>query len=69
MTSFIALYRGDTVSEARLTALSADPGIVNEFAARLLESELAQDGKTHTVEDQHRAARAFEQAQKKQPRE
>lgn len=38
MTSFIALYRGKTVSGARIVALSADPQLVRDFAARLLES-------------------------------
>ena len=38
MTSFIALYRGETVSGARIVALSADPQLVRDFAARLLES-------------------------------
>ena len=37
MTSFIALYRGETVSGARIVALSADPQLVRDFAARLLE--------------------------------
>ena len=38
VTSFIALYRGETVSGARIVALSADPQLVRDFAARLLES-------------------------------
>ena len=38
MTSFLALYRGETVSGARIVALSADPQLVRDFAARLLES-------------------------------
>ena len=38
MTSFIALYRGETVSGAQIVALSADPQLVRDFAARLLES-------------------------------
>jgi hypothetical protein len=37
-TSFLALYRGETVSGARIVALSADPQLVRDFAARLLES-------------------------------
>lgn len=35
-TDFIALYRGQTVAEARLIALSADPDIVCRFAHDLL---------------------------------
>jgi len=37
-TSFLALYRGETVSGARIMALSADPQLVRDFAGRLLES-------------------------------
>ena len=37
-TSFLALYRGETVSGARIVALSADPQLVRDFAGRLLES-------------------------------
>jgi hypothetical protein len=36
VSTFIALYRGDTVSEAKLVAVSADPGTVADFACRLL---------------------------------
>ena len=38
VTIFIALYRGETVSGARIVALSADPQLVRDFAARLLEN-------------------------------
>lgn len=37
MTMFIALYRGDTVSKAKLVAVSAQPELIDEFAARLLQ--------------------------------
>jgi hypothetical protein len=37
MTNFLALYRGDTVGSARMVAVSADPLLVADFAARLLE--------------------------------
>jgi hypothetical protein len=37
-TSFLALYRGETVSGARIVALSADPQLVRDFAAYLMES-------------------------------
>ncbi len=39
MTSFLALYRGETVSGARLVALTADPTMVRDFAARLIADE------------------------------
>jgi len=44
-TSFLALYRGETVSGARIMALSADPQLVRDFAGRLLESSLEQSDK------------------------
>ena len=42
-TSFLALYRGETVGAAKLLALSNDPDLVRQFAARLLEAP-----ETHT---------------------
>ncbi len=36
MTSFLALYRGETVGAAKMVAVSADPRLVGDFAARLL---------------------------------
>jgi len=37
LTTFLALYRGDSVSAAKLLALSAHPQVVSDFASRLLE--------------------------------
>ena len=34
-TDFIALYRGQTVAEARLVAVTAEPEIVSRFAREL----------------------------------
>jgi hypothetical protein len=36
MSTFLALYRGDTVGKAQLVAVSADPTTVADFASRLL---------------------------------
>lgn len=36
MSTFLALYRGESVGSAKLVAVSADPATVAEFAARLL---------------------------------
>jgi hypothetical protein len=36
--SFVALYRGPTITEARLIAVSADPAVVARVAAQLLRS-------------------------------
>jgi hypothetical protein len=40
LADFVALYRGRTVSEAEIVALSAEPRLVRRFIAELLvESE------------------------------
>ena len=40
MTSFVALYRGESVGAAKLIAVSAEPQLVRDLAARILaESE------------------------------
>ena len=36
MTSFVALYRGETVGAAKMVAVSAEPDLVRDFAARML---------------------------------
>ena len=36
MTTLVALYRGETITNARLVAVTADPSIVGDVAARLL---------------------------------
>lgn len=40
MTNFVALYRGRTVSDAELVALSAEPQLVREFFLQLLNESL-----------------------------
>ncbi len=39
MTNFIALYRGDTISSAKIIAVSADADLVADFAARMLHRQ------------------------------
>ena len=39
MTTFVAVYRGHTISDSRLIALSADPGLVADVTSRILESQ------------------------------
>ncbi len=58
MTSFLALYKGETVSRARLIALTADPQVVRDFAARLITEEPAEE--TTHQELEHLAAPAEE---------
>lgn len=36
MATFLALYRGESVSAAKLVALTAESSLVSEFAARML---------------------------------
>ena len=36
--TFMAIYRGDTVGQAELIAVTADPIIIGELAERMLES-------------------------------
>ncbi len=43
MTAFIALYRGETVSAAQLIAVTADPKLVQDFAARLITEDPKQE--------------------------
>jgi len=40
LTDFVALYRGRTVSDAKLVALSAEPQLVREFFMYLLGEPL-----------------------------
>lgn len=54
MTTFIALYRGETVSAAQLVAVTAEPGLVRDFAARMIRDdpkpEEVRRGGLHLVE-------------------
>ena len=44
MMNFIALYRGPTVSEARLVAVSSEPEVVGRFVRELTgEADSAED--------------------------
>jgi hypothetical protein len=36
LTSFVALYRGETIAAARLVAVSAEPALVRDLAKRIL---------------------------------
>jgi hypothetical protein len=56
LTDFVALYRGRTVSEAELVAVSAEPRLVHRFFAELLGEPEAQQ----EPEDSERSARVFE---------
>lgn len=37
MSTFLALYRGETIANAKLVAVSSEPHVVAAFATRLLQ--------------------------------
>jgi len=43
MPTFLAVYRGRTVAEARMVAVSADPSLVAEVVDRLLDHSQMDD--------------------------
>ena len=43
MTNFIALYRGPSVADARLIAVSSEPGIVSRFLRELAGVEASDE--------------------------
>ena len=42
MTSFLALYRGESIASARLVAVTAEPQLVRDFARRMLAKSEGQ---------------------------
>lgn len=52
MAGFVALYRGRTVSEAELVAISAKPQLVERFFVELLGGS---QPKVEVKDDEHRA--------------
>ena len=57
MPAFVAVYSGDTISTARLVAVSADPALVRDITDRLLHgSEPAENPVAQQVEQGRRAA-------------
>jgi hypothetical protein len=44
LSEFVALYRGHTVSDAQLVAVSADPRLVRKFFAELLGDDEVSEG-------------------------
>ena len=57
MTSFVALYRGESIATARLVAVSAEPELVRDFTGRLLaEPDAAEDAVVRELERGRRRA-------------
>ena len=54
MTTFLALYRGDSVSSAKLLALTADHELVRDFAARLLNKLIEEQNTDPVLEELER---------------
>jgi hypothetical protein len=71
LTTFIALYRGETVSSAKIVAVSADTDLVADFAARMLhrEEETEDDPVVHSLDVGRREALRLisEEARERQP--
>ncbi len=56
-TTFLALYRGESVGGSKLLALTADPTVVADFAARMLAAtEEEPDPVLDRLEDGRRRA-------------
>lgn len=51
-TDFIALYRGQTVAEAQLVAVTAEPRIVSRFLAELTGDDAEPEEWAETIEPQ-----------------
>ena len=72
MSTFLALYRGDTVASAQLVAVTADPTTVADFAARLLRQppavpEAAVDPVLHSIEQGQRKALRLVEREARRP--
>jgi len=52
MMNFIALYRGPTVSEARLVAVSSEPDVVGRFVRELTGEADSAEGRGARTERQ-----------------
>jgi len=59
-TSFLALYRGESVGGAKLLALTAEPEIVRDFAGRLLAGPEEPESDTALHELEHGRRRALQ---------
>jgi len=57
LTTFLALYRGESVSTAKLLALTAEPALVRDFATRLSENPLREQDSDPVLEGLERGRR------------
>lgn len=49
MTTFIGLYRGKTINDARLIAVSADADLCAQIAASILSQEQGDEASTDAI--------------------
>jgi hypothetical protein len=61
MTNFIALYRGPSVTEARLIAVSSEPQIVDRFLRELAGVEASEERDESGERESLRIARGDEE--------
>ncbi len=59
-TTFLALYRGESVAAAKLLALTAEPELVRDFAERMLARPEEQEPDAVLAELEHGRQRALE---------
>ena len=57
MTTFLALYRGESVGGAKLLALTAEPELVRDFASRLLRESTPNEDPDPVLEELERGRR------------
>jgi hypothetical protein len=57
LTTFLALYRGESVSAAKLLALTTEPALVRDFATRLLAKPLREQDSDPVLEELERGRR------------
>ena len=69
-TTFVAIYRGATIGEAHLLAVSTDPDLVHHVVTRLLGSsrDAITDPAIRALEDGRREALEASLPEKSQPR-
>jgi hypothetical protein len=59
-TSFLALYRGESISSAKLVAVASEPGMVRAFADRMLAGSVEPDGDAVVCEIEQGRRRALQ---------
>jgi hypothetical protein len=58
--SFIALYRGNSISSAKLVAVASEPDLVRAFADRMLAGSVEPEGDAAVCEIERGRRRALQ---------